>query len=94
MDQTRLDEQPVSPPKGRAVLATGCGRICMQRNRVNVSTVLAGQRPGIEEVGDGIWIARLMSYDLGFIDLEQKNLATRRQSVRPEVVTHVLESVP
>ena len=39
----------------------------------NVSTVLAGQRLGIKEV-EGIWIVTFMSYDLGFIDLEQKTL--------------------
>jgi hypothetical protein len=38
----------------------------MHRKRVNVSTVLAGQRLGIEEVDDGIWIVNFMRYDLGF----------------------------
>ena len=46
----------------------------MHRKRVNVSTVLAGQRLGIKEVDEGIWIVTFMSYDLGFIDLEQKTL--------------------
>jgi hypothetical protein len=32
------------------------------------------QRVGIKEVDDGIWIVSFMSYDLGFIDLEQKTL--------------------
>jgi hypothetical protein len=36
--------------------------------------VLAGQRLGIKEVDDGIWIVSFMKYDLGFIDLEQKTL--------------------
>ncbi len=44
------------------------------RKRINVSTVLAGQRLGIKEVDEGIWIVSFMSYDLGFIDLEQKTL--------------------
>ena len=57
---------------GRTV--THCGRICMHRKRVNVSTVLAGQRLGIKEVDEGIWIVSFMRYDLGFIDLEQKTL--------------------
>jgi hypothetical protein len=46
----------------------------MHRKRINVSTVLAGQRLGIKEVDDGVWIVSFMSYDLGFIDLEQKTL--------------------
>ena len=53
---------------------TACGRICMHRKRINVSTVLAGQRLGIKEVDEGIWLVSFMSYDLGFVDLEQKTL--------------------
>ena len=44
----------------------------MHRKRVNISTVLAGQRLGVKEVDDGIWIVSFRHYDLGFIDLEQK----------------------
>ena len=62
------------PLHDRDVLVTDCGRICMHRKRVNISTVLAGQRLGIKEVDDGIWIVSFMNYDLGFIDLEQKTL--------------------
>ena len=46
----------------------------MHRKRINVSTVLAGQRLGIKEVDEDIWLVSFMSYDLGFIDLEQKTL--------------------
>jgi transposase InsO family protein len=62
------------PLHDRDVLVTACGRICMHRKRVNISTVLAGQRLGIKEVDDGIWLVSFMRYDLGFIDLEQKTL--------------------
>jgi len=62
------------PLHDRDVLVTACGRICMHRKRVNISTVLAGQRVGIKEVDDGIWIVSFMQYDLGYIDLEQKTL--------------------
>ena len=62
------------PLHDREVIVTACGRICMHRKRINVSTVLAGQRLGIKEVDEGIWIVSFMSYDLGFIDLEQKTL--------------------
>src|SRR5256885_373203 len=33
-----------------------CWRICMHRKCINVSTALAGQRVGIKEVDEGIWI--------------------------------------
>jgi transposase InsO family protein len=62
------------PLHDRDVLVTACGRICMHRKRINVSTVLAGQRLGIKQVDEGIWIVTFMHYDLGFIDLEQKTL--------------------
>ena len=62
------------PLHDRDVLVTACGRICMHRKRINISTVLAGQRLGIKEVDEGIWIVSFMHYDLGFIDLEQKTL--------------------
>jgi transposase InsO family protein len=62
------------PLHDRDVLVTACGRICMHRKRINVSTVLAGQRLGIKEVDEGVWIVSFMSYDLGFIDLEQRTL--------------------
>ena len=62
------------PLHEREVLVTACGRICIYRKKINVSTVLAGQKLGIKEVDDGIWIVSFMRYDLGFIDLEQKTL--------------------
>ena len=62
------------PLHDRDVTVTACGRICMYRKKVNVSTVLAGQKLGIKEVDEGIWIVSFMQYDLGFIDLEQKTL--------------------
>lgn len=64
------------PFHDRDVLVTSCGRICMHRKRVNISTVLAGQRLGIKEVDDGIWLVSFLDYDLGYIDLEQKTLQT------------------
>ena len=62
------------PLHDREIVVTACGRICMYRKRINVSCVLAGQRVGIKEVDDGIWIVSFMHYDLGYIDLEQKTL--------------------
>jgi hypothetical protein len=62
------------PLHDRDVVVTACGRICMHRKRINLSYVLAGQRVGIKEVDEGIWIVSFMHYDLGYIDLEQKSL--------------------
>jgi transposase InsO family protein len=62
------------PLHDRDVVITACGRLCMHRKRINISHVLAGQRVGIKEVDEGIWIVSFMQYDLGYIDLEQKTL--------------------
>jgi transposase InsO family protein len=64
------------PLHDRDILVTACGRICMHRKKINISAVLAGQRLGIKEVDDGIWLVTFMQYDLGYIDLEQKTLQT------------------
>ena len=64
------------PFHDRDILVTACGRICMHRKKINISTVLAGQRLGIKEVDDAIWLVSFMTYDLGYIDLEQRTLQT------------------
>ena len=62
------------PLHDRDLLVTACGRICMHRKKINISTVLAGQRLGLKEVDDAIWLVSFMTYDLGYIDLEQRTL--------------------
>jgi len=64
------------PMHDRDIMVTACGRLCMHRKKINISTVLAGQRLGIKEVDEGIWLVSFMRYDLGYIDLEQKTLQT------------------
>jgi len=44
------------PFHDRDVLVTACGRICLHRKKINISTVMAGQRLGIKEVDEGIWL--------------------------------------
>jgi hypothetical protein len=62
------------PLHDRDCLVTACGRICMHRKKINISTVLAGQKLGVKEVDDGIWLVSFVHYDLCYIDLEQKTL--------------------
>jgi transposase InsO family protein len=62
------------PFHDRDILVTACGRICLYRKKINISSVLAGQRLGIKEVDEGIWLVSFCSYDLGYFDLEQKTL--------------------
>ena len=46
----------------------------MLRKKINISTVMAGQRLEIGEVDDGIWLVSFMHCDLGHIGLEQMTL--------------------
>ncbi len=62
------------PFHDKDILVTACGRICMHRKKINISTVFAGQRLGIKEVDDAIWLVSFMTHDLGYIDLEQRTL--------------------
>lgn len=64
------------PFHDKEILVTCCGRICMHRKKITISTVPAGQKLGIKEVDDGIWLVSFLAYDLGYIDLEQKTLQT------------------
>lgn len=42
----------------------------MMRKKINLSTVLAGQRVGLREVDEGNWLVSFMSCDRGSTDLE------------------------
>src|SRR3712207_2270262 len=52
-----------------AVITT-CGRICYQSRKINVSQVFAGQKVGVKQVGDHVWLVTFMEYDLGYFDDE------------------------
>jgi putative transposase len=58
------------PFHDRTVIVTRCGRICMGRRKINLSTVFAGQKVGIKQVDEQIWLVTFMHYDLGFFDNE------------------------
>jgi transposase InsO family protein len=73
------------PFHDRTVLVTYCGRICIFKKKINLSTSLAGQAVGIKEVDDGIWLVTFMDYDLGYIDLEEKTLQPLENPFGPRV---------
>ncbi|ALC11044.1 integrase [Sphingopyxis sp. 113P3] len=58
------------PFHDKTVIVTTCGRICFDSRKVNLSTVFAGQKIGIKQVDDQIWLVTFMNYDLGFFDNE------------------------
>ena len=66
--QYRPAEEPEYPFHDKTVTITKCGRICVGRRKINLSTVFGGQVVGIREVADKIWLVSFMDYDLGFFD--------------------------
>lgn len=58
------------PFHDRTITVTQCGRVCFGRQKINLSTVFAGQNVGVKQVSDKIWLVSFMDYDLGFFDDE------------------------
>jgi len=55
--------EPQYPFHDKTVVVTHCGRLCLYRKKINLSTCLAGQAVGIKEVDDGFWLVSFMQYD-------------------------------
>ena len=51
------------PFHDRTIMVTECGRICLGRRKINLSQVFAGQRVGIKEIEENIWLVSFMQYD-------------------------------
>ena len=77
------------PFHDRTALVTYCGRICIFKKKINLSTSLAGQAVGIKEVDDGIWLVTFMDYDLGYIESGGKNPAALEEPFWPKSVNYV-----
>lgn len=56
------------PFADKTVTITNCGRICMGKKKINVSSVLGGQNVGITQTDDKIWLVSFMKFDLGYFD--------------------------
>ena len=56
------------PAHDWTAVITTCGRICYQRRKINVSQVFAGQKVGVKQVDDHVWLVTFMHYDLGYFD--------------------------
>ena len=58
------------PMHERTITVTNCGRICMDRRKINFSRAFAGHPVGVRQVDDKIWLVSFMNYDLGYFDEE------------------------
>jgi hypothetical protein len=56
----------------RTVVVTSCGRLCLYRKKINLSSSLAGQAVGVKDVNSGISLGISRIRILGYIDLEEK----------------------
>jgi putative transposase len=53
------------PFHDRTVTVTRCGRICIGPMKINLSQAFAGQKVGVNQVEEKIWLVSFMRYDLG-----------------------------
>ena len=51
-----------------------CGRICLDRHKINFGSVFAGQNVGVKRISDPIGMVSFMNCDLGFFDNETRRL--------------------
>jgi hypothetical protein len=68
------------------IQVTQCGRICIRKRKINLSTVFGGQLVGIREVEDKIWQVSLMEYDLGFFDDDENRVEPAGNPFTPKVL--------
>ncbi len=78
--------EPDYPYHDRAVRVTRCGRLCIGRRKISLSSVFAGQMVGIREVADQVWLVSFMDFELGFFDHEQARGEPAPNPFAPEKV--------
>ena len=85
----RVYEPPADPEypfHDRTIRVTRCGRICIGKRKINLSTVFAGQLVGIREIDHQIWLVSFLNYDLGFFDQEVGRVEPAPNPFTPEKV--------
>ena len=78
--------EPEYPFHDRTKLVTRCGRICLGRRKINLSSVFAGQLVGIREVDQGIWQVSFLEYDLGYFDEKRDRVEPGPSPFAPDKV--------
>lgn len=74
------------PFHDKTITVTACGRICTGSRKINLSTVFAGQKIGIKQTEDKIWLVSFMQYDLGYFDHETVRLEPLDNPFREKVL--------
>jgi putative transposase len=78
------------PFHDKTIIVTTCDRICLNRKKINLSLVFAGQKVGVKQVDDKLWLASFMSYDLGYFDED----ACRLEPIKNPFAAKVLPPRP
>src|SRR5580692_667186 len=74
------------PFHDKTITVTTCGRICFNRQKINLSAVFAGQLVGVKQVSEQIWLVSFMDYDLGYFDHETCRLEPLDNPFGPKVL--------
>ena len=77
---------PEYPFHDRTVRVTRCGRICIGKRKINLSTVFSGQLVGLREVDEEIWQVSFLEYDLGYFDKERDRVEPGPSPFDPDKV--------
>lgn len=56
------------PLHDKTITVTACRRIYFDRRKINLSQVFAGQKVGLKQVSDRIWLVTLIDEDLRYFD--------------------------
>jgi putative transposase len=66
-------------------MVTTCGRICWNARKINLTHVFAGQKLGITQVSDRVWLVTFMEYGRGYFDHETCRLQPIENPFGPNV---------
>ena len=78
------------PFHDKTVTFTRCGRICIGKKKINLSTVFVGQKVGIKQVEPKLWLASFMQYDLGYFDEDSCRLEPIASPFKANVLPRVI----
>ena len=64
------------PFHDHTITVTNCGRICIGKRKIDLSTVFAGQNVGVKQIEPKVWLVSLMQYDPGFFDSDTNRVTS------------------
>jgi hypothetical protein len=65
---------------------TNCGRICIEGQKIHLSTVFAGHDVGVRQVEDDAWLVSFMDYDMAYFHIESNKVSALQNPFGPKVL--------